>query len=167
VDIKVAKNWSHKILHGILYLHSHDPPIIHHDLKYDKVFVNGNQGDLVGILFLTYVELSNEQLIFWRVQHLGLLWEELSSFLGSLFLLHCLIFVNLHSLSVLEDVLWTWGLFALYLLNTRKMQRRHSFYVQKVFNFASSAYCKWWVLGGCQIKIWSFVQVFRCGLVVS
>lgn len=64
MDIKVAKNWSHKILHGILYLHSHDPPIIHHDLKCDKVFVNGNQGDLVGILFLTYVELSNEQLIF-------------------------------------------------------------------------------------------------------
>ncbi len=28
------------------------------------VFVNGDQGDLVGILFLTYVELSNEQLIF-------------------------------------------------------------------------------------------------------
>ncbi len=64
MDIEVAKNWSHKILHGLLYLHSHDPPIIHHDLKCDKVFVNGDQGDLVGILFLTYVELSNEQLIF-------------------------------------------------------------------------------------------------------
>lgn len=46
VDIRALKNWSRQILSGLLYLHSHDPPVIHRDLKCDNIFVNGNQGEV-------------------------------------------------------------------------------------------------------------------------
>jgi serine/threonine protein kinase len=40
-SIKAVKNWSSQILRGLLYIHSHDPPIIQRDLKCDNILVNG------------------------------------------------------------------------------------------------------------------------------
>ncbi|PIN26366.1 Serine/threonine protein kinase [Handroanthus impetiginosus] len=46
VDVRALKKWSRQILEGLLYLHSHDPPVIHRDLKCDNIFINGNQGEV-------------------------------------------------------------------------------------------------------------------------
>ncbi|XP_058770532.1 probable serine/threonine-protein kinase WNK9 [Vicia villosa] len=46
VNIRAVKHWCIQILRGLLYLHSHDPPVIHRDLKCDNIFVNGNQGEV-------------------------------------------------------------------------------------------------------------------------
>lgn len=46
VDVRALKKWSRQILQGLSYLHRHDPPIIHRDLKCDNIFVNGNQGEV-------------------------------------------------------------------------------------------------------------------------
>lgn len=40
------KNWCRQILRGLNYLHTHDPPVIHRDLKCDNIFINGNQGEV-------------------------------------------------------------------------------------------------------------------------
>eukprot|EP01130_Rhizamoeba_saxonica_P006662 TRINITY_DN264_c0_g1_i1.p1 TRINITY_DN264_c0_g1~~TRINITY_DN264_c0_g1_i1.p1 ORF type:complete len:688 (-),score=144.82 TRINITY_DN264_c0_g1_i1:27-2090(-) len=40
----VMKNWCIQILHGLAYLHGHDPPLIHRDLKCDNIFINGSTG---------------------------------------------------------------------------------------------------------------------------
>ncbi|GFP83848.1 serine/threonine-protein kinase wnk1 [Phtheirospermum japonicum] len=46
VNIRAIKHWCRQILQGLLYLHSHDPPVIHRDLKCDNIFINGNQGEV-------------------------------------------------------------------------------------------------------------------------
>ena len=56
VDLKAIKNWAKQILRGLHYLHSHNPPIIHRDLKCDNIFVNGNNGEVkIGDLGLAIV----------------------------------------------------------------------------------------------------------------
>ncbi|KAG0490429.1 hypothetical protein HPP92_007292 [Vanilla planifolia] len=56
VDIRAVKSWARQILHGLVYLHSHDPPVIHRDLKCDNVFVNGHLGQVkIGDLGLAAV----------------------------------------------------------------------------------------------------------------
>jgi len=44
LDRKAIKKWARQILKGLDYLHTHDPPIVHRDLKCDNIFVNGNSG---------------------------------------------------------------------------------------------------------------------------
>ncbi|KAC9190455.1 hypothetical protein E3N88_46211 [Mikania micrantha] len=39
VDIRAIKIWARQILSGLIYLHGHDPPVIHRDLKCDNIFV--------------------------------------------------------------------------------------------------------------------------------
>ncbi|OWM74259.1 hypothetical protein CDL15_Pgr008573 [Punica granatum] len=46
VNIRAVKHWCRQILKGLLYLHSHNPPVIHRDLKCDNIFINGNQGQV-------------------------------------------------------------------------------------------------------------------------
>ncbi|KEH33710.1 Serine/Threonine-kinase WNK2-like protein [Medicago truncatula] len=35
------KSWARQMLEGLVYLHEHDPRVIHRNLKRDIVFVNG------------------------------------------------------------------------------------------------------------------------------
>ncbi|XP_021897107.1 probable serine/threonine-protein kinase WNK9 isoform X1 [Carica papaya] len=46
VNIRAVKHWCTQILNGLLYLHTHDPLVIHRDLKCDNIFINGNQGQV-------------------------------------------------------------------------------------------------------------------------
>ncbi|EEF44040.1 probable serine/threonine-protein kinase WNK4 isoform X2 [Ricinus communis] len=46
VNIQAIKNWARQILQGLVYLHGHDPPVIHRDLKCDNIFVNGHLGQV-------------------------------------------------------------------------------------------------------------------------
>ncbi|XP_044504803.1 probable serine/threonine-protein kinase WNK5 [Mangifera indica] len=46
VDIRAVKNWARQILGALAYLHGHDPPVIHRDLKCDNIFVNGHLGQV-------------------------------------------------------------------------------------------------------------------------
>lgn len=56
VNMKALKNWARQILQGLVHLHSHNPPIIHRDLKCDNIFINGNHGEVkIGDLGLATV----------------------------------------------------------------------------------------------------------------
>ncbi|GFZ10393.1 with no lysine (K) kinase 1 [Actinidia rufa] len=40
VNVRAVKHWCRQILRGLLYLHSHDPPVIHRYLTCDNIFAN-------------------------------------------------------------------------------------------------------------------------------
>lgn len=62
VSLGAIKNWSRQILEGLDYLHAHDPPVIHRDLKCDNIFVNGHLGQLkIGDLGLATVLRGSQQ----------------------------------------------------------------------------------------------------------
>ncbi|CAA6668459.1 unnamed protein product [Spirodela intermedia] len=65
VDMKAVKGWARQILTGLTYLHCHDPPIIHRDLKCDNVFINGNHGEVkIGDLGLaTIMQRTNARTV--------------------------------------------------------------------------------------------------------
>ncbi|KAL4587206.1 hypothetical protein LXL04_000073 [Taraxacum kok-saghyz] len=46
VHILAIKDWARQILQGLTYLHSHNPPVIHRDLKCDNIFINGHLGQV-------------------------------------------------------------------------------------------------------------------------
>lgn len=46
VELNAIKSWARQILQGLCYLHSHNPPIIHRDLKCDNIFINAHIGEV-------------------------------------------------------------------------------------------------------------------------
>lgn len=44
--LKLIKHWIKEILKGLKYLHEHDPPIIHRDIKCDNIFINSLDGTI-------------------------------------------------------------------------------------------------------------------------
>uniref|UniRef100_A0A7S0RFX1 non-specific serine/threonine protein kinase n=1 Tax=Chlamydomonas leiostraca TaxID=1034604 RepID=A0A7S0RFX1_9CHLO len=46
LDLKAVKRMARQILRGLEYLHSMQPPITHGDLRCDKIYVNGHNGEI-------------------------------------------------------------------------------------------------------------------------
>jgi WNK lysine deficient protein kinase len=46
LDIKAMKKWARQILQGLAYLHQQNPPVVHGDLRPDKIYINGHSGEI-------------------------------------------------------------------------------------------------------------------------
>jgi WNK lysine deficient protein kinase len=46
VDSRAVRKWARQILTGLAYLHFKEPPIIHGDLRCDKIYINGHSGEI-------------------------------------------------------------------------------------------------------------------------
>lgn len=55
VSMKALKKWSKQILKGLDYLHNRNPCIIHRDLNCSNIFINGNVGKVINLLYPLFV----------------------------------------------------------------------------------------------------------------
>lgn len=46
LELKAVKKWGRQILQGLAYLHQHNPPVVHGDLRPDKIYINGYSGNI-------------------------------------------------------------------------------------------------------------------------
>lgn len=46
LGIKAVKKWGRQILQGLSYLHQLNPPVVHGDLRPDKIYINGHSGEI-------------------------------------------------------------------------------------------------------------------------
>lgn len=46
LELKAVKKWGKQILQGLSYLHEKSPPIVHGDLRCDKIYINGHSGEI-------------------------------------------------------------------------------------------------------------------------
>ena len=46
LELKAVRKWARQLLSGLEYLHSKSPPIVHGDLRCDKVYINGHSGEI-------------------------------------------------------------------------------------------------------------------------
>eukprot|EP00879_Flechtneria_rotunda_P000685 GHRR01000802.1.p1 GENE.GHRR01000802.1~~GHRR01000802.1.p1 ORF type:complete len:419 (+),score=136.04 GHRR01000802.1:1609-2865(+) len=46
LDLKAVKRMARQILKGLEYLHAMSPPVVHGDLRCDKIYVNGHSGEI-------------------------------------------------------------------------------------------------------------------------
>jgi serine/threonine protein kinase len=46
VVLQAVKRMARQILKGLDYLHAMDPPVVHGDLRCDKIYVNGHSGEI-------------------------------------------------------------------------------------------------------------------------
>lgn len=57
VEMNVHRKVVRQILNGLKYLHAHIPPVVHADLRLDKIYVNGFNGEVkIGDLGLTTLQ---------------------------------------------------------------------------------------------------------------
>ena len=46
LELKAVRKWARQILSGLDYLHLKQPPVIHGDLRCDKIYINGHSGEI-------------------------------------------------------------------------------------------------------------------------
>ena len=46
LELKAVKKWARQILSGLDYLHTKEPPVVHGDLRCDKIYINGHSGEI-------------------------------------------------------------------------------------------------------------------------
>ena len=46
LELKAVKKWARQLLSGLEYLHGKEPPIVHGDLRCDKIYINGHSGEI-------------------------------------------------------------------------------------------------------------------------
>lgn len=62
LEINALRKYGRQILDGLVYLHGLDPPVVHGDLRLDRIYVNGFNGEAkIGDLGLKYVGEGREQ----------------------------------------------------------------------------------------------------------